>query len=122
PWLIYAGATFGSPIPNTLGAKIAQRESGYWGSSLIFFRGGMNLWKRAAGPAALSRALLGITGLLALVGVIVSARRKKGWQLLAPLFVSAAALAIADGLLPDVPPYPWYYAPIFFVGLIFAGV
>ncbi len=37
PWLAYAWIHFGTPIPGTLGAKLAQRASEAWGSS--FFSG-----------------------------------------------------------------------------------
>jgi hypothetical protein len=37
PWFAYSWIHFGTPIPGTLGAKLAQRESGAWGGS--FFSG-----------------------------------------------------------------------------------
>ena len=37
PWLAYSWSHYGTPIPGTLGAKLAQRASGAWGGS--FFSG-----------------------------------------------------------------------------------
>ncbi|GEM_PF-5718736 len=37
PWLLYAWTHFGTPLPGTLEAKMAQRASGAWGGS--FFSG-----------------------------------------------------------------------------------
>jgi hypothetical protein len=122
PWLVYASITFDSPIPNTLGAKMAQRDSGFWGDRAVFLRGAWDLWKRAVGPEPLRRGFLLLLAALALAGAIALLRRRTGWQVLVPVAIAAGVLAIAYGVVLDVPPYPWYYAPLAYACLVFAGV
>lgn len=108
PWLIFAQAYYGSPIPATLAAKRHQMQivgSRSFGQGLLERVG--NLW---ALPAY--RLLL----ILALVGVVYSLIRRHsalgllGW---------AALYGLAYTLL-GVTSYFWYYSPVF-LGLIIAA-
>ena len=108
PWLIFAQAYYGSPIPVTLAAKRHQMQivgSRSFGQGLI--DRAISLWNLPT-----YRLLL----ILALVGVVYSLLRRRsalgvlGW---------VALYGLAYTLL-GVTSYFWYYSPIF-LGLIIAA-
>jgi hypothetical protein len=101
PWFIYATIYFGSPLTNSLGAKIAQRQVGaahfilaaaYWVRHPVFHN---RPW-----PLALL--------LLAALGAIVIVREWRRWS---ALFAWMAAQSLGY-LVLDVPFYHWYIAHI----------
>lgn len=119
-WAAYAAALFGTPLPGTLTAKIAQGRSGFWGEGLLYLRGFVDIAdKFRFGLWAL--AILALLGVAAAVGVTTLVRRH-GRDLAAParrLLVTpgvitiaalAAGVVIAYGLVFQVPAYHWYYA------------
>jgi len=101
PWFIFSTLNFGSPLPNTLGARLAQGAAGY---NIEFFQGAFfwtafslrqSLWYLALLPAA----ALGLAALLA---------RARGHL---PLPIWALIYFIAYSLL-GVPYQHWYYGPL----------
>jgi arabinofuranosyltransferase len=105
PWFIFSLVTFGSPFPNTLGAKLAQGASGFW--PLTFVQGGpfwagryfqKNVWFYSLLP-------LGAAGLIAL-----SCYRRE--YLTLPLWGALYYAAYAALRVPAL--YHWYYAPVAF--------
>jgi hypothetical protein len=102
PWYIFAWIYFGSPLPATLGVKLAQGSAP---GTVHFFEGLGVFWARSFG----NLAVLWVPALLlGLVGYVVMFRR--GAALALPA-VWAALYMIGFSLL-QVPRYPWYYAPL----------
>jgi arabinofuranosyltransferase len=106
-WLYY-----GSPLPATGDAKIGQGRSGFWGKGWIFFNTRFLLDLAFSGKLAVAAGLL----IAALWGAWVSRHQR-----ITPIVLVFAMLLLAfyGGL--GIPNYHWYYAPFFFVAIIFAG-
>ncbi|HHI80072.1 MAG TPA: hypothetical protein ENK02_08825 [Planctomycetes bacterium] len=105
PWLLYAWTHFGTPIPGTLRAKLAQRASGAWGGS--FFSG----LKKSLAAFDLHELLppkafrwVAIPSLLFGLGSRSPLRLLVLWALL---------LSLAYSLL-NPPFYHWYGVPLHF--------
>jgi arabinofuranosyltransferase len=111
PWLAFSWYTFGSPWPNTLGAKLAQGASGWWTEG--FARGGLG-WFRGYLGQSFWFWMLPPLALAGLVGIALTARR----HLL--LVIWAGAYYLAYSLL-RVPNYHWYYGPVMLVLLFLAA-
>lgn len=120
PFTLLAWVYFGSPLPDTLAAKIAQRDSGFWprfgigmlewirsftvqGSSTIFV-------DRIAAPHAIRFVFFTALGLIALV-------RYRFWLL--PL--ASVALFVIGYQILGVPFYHWYVVPAVFGLMILAA-
>ena len=106
PWLAYATCTFGSPFPNTLSIKMAQRH--LFGEGPIFLDGA---WRELAavdvrGVGVSAGALAALFG-LALIVLCARARTHR----VPALFGAWAALHFAAYAMLGLPPYHWYYAP-----------
>jgi len=104
-WSAWAWAAFGSPLPNTLAAKIAQRDSGLFGHGHLFWRG-----LRGLLPQVVRRGInLNDKLVLAvfLLGLVVSVRTR-----LWPLLVFATVQTLAYVVL-NPPFYHWYALPMF---------
>lgn len=116
-WAAYALPTFGSVLPNTLAAKIAQGSSGLWQPFLgQLVRVWIPGWGR---PLALAAApSLSIAWVLIAVGLVVLVRRASPLLLLvawtAAYVVGYAALGVAG--------YPWYACPVFLTLAVLLGV
>ncbi|MEZ5965018.1 MAG: hypothetical protein R3F56_14380 [Planctomycetota bacterium] len=108
PWVWFATARFGSPLPNTLAVKLAQRH--FFKDPPIFLNGAWRelrwLDERAVGvpPWAVLAVALGATACLAW-----HARRHRA----SACFAAFAWLQFATYAVFDLPPYHWYYAPVF---------
>jgi hypothetical protein len=100
PWVVFAWAYFGSPLPATLAAKQHQ------GSMLISPRFAMRLPVVLSPYASLWYYWL--AALLALAGVIAMVVRYRRWALF--LFWPVAHFAAYTAL--GVSGYYWYYAPL----------
>ncbi len=109
PWAAYATCVFGSPFPNTLAIKLAQRH--LFGEGQIFLLGA---WREliatdvrgvGLGPAALATILL--------LAVAVTAARWRTHRV-PTLFLLWATAQFGAYASVDLPPYHWYYAPLLF--------
>jgi MFS family permease len=121
-WFAFASLVVGHVIPSTFAAKIAQRQSGLFGHGWVFLRGARELWKNGRGsPDALRTFFYVLLG-LAIVGLVSRLRDRNGWQLFVPLIAAGTALALFYGVMYNLPPYLWYYAPFVWIELVFAAV
>lgn len=104
PFFSYLALQFGTPLPNSLSAKIAQTDLGfpdYLGWAPIWARDFLvPLWAFA------------IMGLVAIMG-IPRAIQKEPWLL--PILLWAVLHSVAYSLL-GVAGYHWYYAPVALAG------
>ena len=119
-WSAYAAALFGTPLPGTLTAKVAQGRSGFWGEGLLYLRGFVDIAdKFRFGLWAL--AIVAIVAVAAAVGVAALVQRHRRDPvtavhrlLVTPGVITIGALAagvvVAYGLVFQVPAYHWYYA------------
>jgi hypothetical protein len=105
-WGVYSFFAFGSPLPNTLAAKIAQRESG------LFRDFGQRLFSEWIPNWFLGFPLLNI-GVIALVfaGFGYCIWRRREWLIFAIWWMSY----VAGYLLIAPAGYWWYAVPVFFV-------
>lgn len=121
PWVIYALVTFGSPLPSTLPAKIAQMQSGYWAP---FLRTSLE-WLAAyiiKTPHFSSRephySYFVVVALAALGGWSLLLRPQfRWWAILIWIGLYAAGYSLLG-----VPFYHWYVAPLALGGLVLAGL
>jgi hypothetical protein len=105
PWILWATAYFGSPVPGTLAAKGAQAALGITGFAPgITFLGGLDL---------LALALLEQTWLWVAVGVValygLLAVYRERWAL---LLMAWGAWHLVGYVVLGTAPYRWYYAPL----------
>ncbi len=108
PWLVYAWLHFGTPLPFTLAAKIAQAQSGLWDP----FLPGLYKW--------LWDNVLWLAPLLAFAAVgCVWLLRARSFLLLAGVW---AVLHLTAYALLGVAFYPWYVAPLLPALALFAGI
>jgi arabinofuranosyltransferase len=116
-WAVAAWALIGSPIPVTLGAKMAQARSGYWGSEYAFLTdwtgpiGGLRMWAwfwfLVAGVALAVAGAWRRPQLRWLVGVVA------GYGIATYLLV---------GVVLRVPGYFWYYSPLVFALVVTGAI
>jgi len=108
-WALYAVPQFGSILPDTLAAKMAQVSSGLWAPFPVrLFSRWLPGWGLGFGPHAL-RFLLGWS--LVLLGIFRIVRKyNRMW--ISPVWAVAYALGYS---LLGVPGYPWYRLPILLV-------
>jgi hypothetical protein len=111
PWMLFAWGYYGSPVPNTLMAKMTQGLSSdvpRWGAYLLVVAREWGL----AQPAA---------AVLAVCGLIATLRRPAPLYTVRRLMVAWAALAVLVHTLLDVRGYFWYYVPLAPVVALLAG-
>lgn len=121
PWLTFSLIAIGKLLPNTLAAKQAQGDSGFWADSVgdqyiknvrALFQWPMSykLWLPAIGVAAL-------------VGLVTLIRSASRLHVPVATIVAFAALqTFAFAFVLRVPAYPWYYAPPAFAAIILAAL
>jgi hypothetical protein len=116
-WSLYARVTFGSVVPNTLAAKVAQGASGLWRPFAEQL-----LWEwmpRWGGGLALPGVpFFGLWYLLVTIGLVVVVARHR--PLLVP--VTWMVAYVAGYSLLGVAGYPWYALPVYFVMTLLLGV
>lgn len=117
PWIVFATARFGSPLPNTLAVKLAQRH--FFKDPPIFLHGAWReldwLDERAVGVQAW---LLALVFAAATACLAWRARR----HVAVACFAGWAWLQFSIYALLDLPPYHWYYAPAFVAVALALGV
>jgi arabinofuranosyltransferase len=108
-WALYAQATFGRVLPDTLAAKQAQAASGSWPLlSTRLFVEWVPSWQRQF--ALLGSPFLNLWWVLVAAGVWRAARRQPRW-LIWPVWM---VLYVAAYSALRVPAYWWYQAPVTF--------
>ncbi|MFO8057283.1 MAG: hypothetical protein R6V10_08320 [bacterium] len=109
PWFVFSGVYFGELLPHTLGVKLAQSRSGaHWGGEWMFLQALGGVLARFLGEPDVT-GLLGYAALLA--GLVHVFRTPAA----APRIILAWALlhAVAYAAVLRVPPYTWYFAPVY---------
>lgn len=108
PFALLAWYAYGTPLPSTLGAKLAQRDSGLWST---FARGLRDwlvlfLWNDRGPNLGFAPVVPPTLWLWTAIGVVAVWRYRRLWPLLAwtALFVAAYSAL-------RVPFYHWYAAP-----------
>lgn len=130
-WIAYSVALFGTPLPGTLTAKIAQGKSGFWGEGLLYLRGFVDITdKFRFGIWVLT--LLGLLAIAAFAGASSLARHRPslregllrllGTPGVATIVVLALGVVGAYGLVFRVPAYHWYYATPVHAAVLVAGL
>ncbi len=122
PWTIYAYRAFGALLPATLGAKVAQGQSGLWP---LFLPGA---WEWLKGLTVGRSIYVGLPSssvrlvllVLAIAGVYAPRLRKTGGKWASAWVLWAVAFAGGYSLL-GVPFYHWYLVPLGMLVSIFAG-
>jgi hypothetical protein len=111
-WTIFSLIYFGSPLPTSLSAKLAQTEAGLWGSGPVFFD---ELWEYflSYGQSGLRTVLIAVV----LCGLVVLLLNFWRWTLFRqPAFhlilFWMLAYALVYGLILEAPGYGWYYTPL----------
>jgi hypothetical protein len=114
PWSWYATKTFGSILPNTLAAKIAQGASGVW---VTFFERMVFIWLPSWGqPLGIPRlpfVNLWYVGIV--LGMMIALRKGKAWTVI----LAWGFLYFGGYSLLRVAGYHWYSFPIFFIFNLF---
>ncbi len=108
PWLLFAWAYYGSPVPNTLAAKVTQglsEDAPRWAQQLQAAYLEWRFWYPAA-------------ALLAALGLLLSIWQRNSDRL---LMLSWAALYAAAHTVLNVRGYPWYYVPLLPLAALLAG-
>lgn len=107
-------AATGSPLPDTLDAKIAQGRSGLWS-------GLASGWIMAANSAGLWPWLIALF-VLAGIGAIAGLARERTRELAAVLLAWGGLHLLAYIVAFNVPDYYWYYANVLFCLALLAGI
>lgn len=122
PWSIFSLSVFGSPLPGSLHAKIAQMKSGlfppFFSTSLDMFRG--YIIGSPHFPDITPNYLYLILVLFGFIGGVslgIPPRQHRWWALAAWI----ALYALGYSLL-NVPFYHWYSIPLLYGGIILAGL
>lgn len=106
PLLAWLTWKFGSPLPDTLGAKVAQAELGITGFyAHTTFLQGMGILARAR----LAQSPLYLLFIPAVIAGLLTMWRQGGWI---RLVVAWGAAHLIGYTVLGVTPYYWYYAPL----------
>lgn len=116
-WSLYAWGAFGQILPNTLSAKMAQKEAGHWKS---FPHRLLNEWVPTWGKqfALQGCAVLNLWWVLVIIGVVYVLFKKHQWS----LFLIWISFYIIGYTVLEVAAYWWYQLPILFVLQIMAAL
>lgn len=122
PWMIYSFSTFGTPLPGTLQAKMAQMTSGvfppFFITSLDMFRGYVIGSPNFPDIAPhYSYFILAILAFLGGVSLLIHLRQPLWWSMM----VWLALYSIGYSLI-GVPFYHWYSIPLLYGVIILAGL
>ncbi len=112
PWFIYSLVVFGAPFPSTLGAKVAQGESGGWP---LFVEGGLRDFARMVEYRPGWRFFFG--GVLA-AGLYRIATREPVWAI---FVVNAVLFTVAYQWVLGVSFSKWYLANLWVTNALVLG-
>ncbi len=115
-WSVYAQATFGTILPATMNAKMAQHESGLWSSFPTRLLSWIPGWEKQFTLANLP--ILNLWWLLIFIGLVSAITEKPKWL----LFLVWVIEYIVGYTVLHVAGYWWYQLPILFVLQILAAV
>lgn len=120
PWTAFAYMTFGSSLPSTLQAKMAQMHSGFFSPFVPTAVRWMAayVWPNGAFPAESSPTYL-IVAVLAVVGGFHLLRRPASPY---GLYFAWLVLYLLGYSLLGIPFYHWYMAPLVMGGILLAGL
>lgn len=116
-WSVYAYLTFGRVLPDTLAAKIAQGQAGFWPTLFDELR---QTWLPAWGASfRLAQVpVFNLWWILVLTGLVSALVTYRRWLVLAAWGI----LYTASYSVLHVAAYWWYQLPIVFVLQLFAGL
>lgn len=117
PWVLFSIYYYGTSIPTTLQAKIAQGSSPYWVDSYLQ---GIIKWLPAFFYGSTPVAYLFLV--LGLYGVYASIKNKLLNRVSLILLLTYVALHIIAYSILSIPEYHWYYVPYAIVLTIFAFI
>lgn len=109
PWAVYSFVRFDQLFPDTLGQKIWQGHSGFWGSGYIYAAGFVAHLKGLGLPAIVGAVPAAIAAIY-----ILLTRHPLAYVL------GLAALQQFSYAVLNVPPYHWYFVLFDFVFFVFA--
>ena len=120
PWVLFSVAYFGSPLPGTLAAKMAQMDSGYFAPFLTTSLRWILAYAipNASLPVSASRAHLIVFLFAAGGGIYLIAHPRFRWW---GIMLWIALYAVGYSLL-GVPFYHWYAAPFMLGVALSAGL
>ncbi|MFI5297595.1 MAG: hypothetical protein ACHREM_05805 [Polyangiales bacterium] len=110
PWLVAASLMFGSPIPSTLGAKLAQASLGWWATQPPF------------AVAAVEASALGAMGLTLAILAVAPMRGCNGHNGLRLFIAFGLTQLLAYTVMRAPTGYFWYYAPFVAASAVGASV
>ncbi len=111
-WTVFSLSYFGSVVPSTYSAKLAQTEAGLWGEGPVFFRG------LVSGHAWYGGSVNGmLIAVLMLSGAVTAAWHLRQWRLLRHSVLHVILLwnlvyLLVYGFVLKAPAYAWYYTPL----------
>jgi hypothetical protein len=116
-WSAIAWAWIGTPLPETLGAKIAQGRSGYWSASTM-----TTGWMPPIQDNGLWPWLVTLV-VLAAIGTVGGLLRRDPARLVVITLVAWPAFhMLAYAVVLRVPGYYWYFGPVVFCLAALAGL
>lgn len=119
PWFVFSAFYFGELLPRTLEVKLAQSRSGaHWGGQWMFAR---VLFEKVLAPFAGKPDVTGLLVWACLGAGLVHVFKSKSP---APRIILGWALlhALAYGAVLRVPPYTWYFAPVYLTLAMLLGL
>jgi hypothetical protein len=116
-WCALSWTMIGSPLPDTLAAKMAQGRSGFWGPRTSL----LTDWLVAVRDNGLWPWLATLVAFAA-VGTALGLSAARSRALVAALVAWSVVHVLAYGLILGVPGYRWYYGPVVFCLAALAGL
>jgi hypothetical protein len=117
PWLVYAQLTFGSAVPHTLGAKLAQTGGGTWNGDTFakwipYYFAWLDWRDLGVGPWPFAAVLVTGAALAVRAGSALHGIR---------LALAWCGLQVAAYVALGVPRYHWYFTQMLFATTLAAG-
>jgi len=111
-WVMFSLIYFGTAVPSTLSAKLAQIEAGFWGDGPVFFQG-LSYYLFQHGD----KITMIIMGTVLLLGLAVFLVRCRQWTIFRhPVFqlilLWNLVHLVTYGFILNAPAYYWYYTPL----------
>ena len=118
-WSVFSFITFGSPLPGTLGAKIAQMHSGMWSPFLLTSLDWVRSFAlKSPNFPTDSNVTYSLLYILVLAGGVFLLLHRTFDNWIFPVWILLYAIGYH---LINVPFYPWYALPLFYAIALMAG-